>query len=114
MKKQSMNRDKHRNQEQKTSAGLRGRSSQHKEQAIEESFADDIPRPGPSDQKTETTVSSEFIDSIEPPPPQERRTRSHSDSRHGAKSKNTGIKGRDRSGAKHTRAERQSAHSRGA
>jgi hypothetical protein len=48
-----------------------------------------------------------FHDSAEPPPPQLRRARSTTDPSKAVKDKNTGIKGRDASGKKHSIAERR-------
>jgi hypothetical protein len=108
MRRQALSRIRQ-HQVHKIAAGHRGRQSQKIDSAEKEEFANDVPRGLPAskeacDEISEPArdVNAEFTDSLMPPPPQLRRTRTTPDPAHEVRSKNTGIKHRDRTGQKHS------------
>jgi hypothetical protein len=95
-------------------AAHRSRQSQKRENVEKEMSAAEAPYNSSipaieSGEMTDESMDSqqpELHDSEEPPPPQLRRARSTSDPSKKVKDKNTGIKGRDASGKKHSAQER--------
>jgi hypothetical protein len=98
----------------------RSRQSQKRENVEKEMAAADTPynsekselQSGQMSDETIASPASALHDSEEPPPPQLRRARSTSDPSKKVKDKNTGIKGRDVSGKKHSPQERAKARKR--
>jgi hypothetical protein len=98
-------------------AAHRSRQSQKRENvekemsAAEAPFNSAIPAIESGQMTDESTTPHEpaLHDSEEPPPPQLRRARTTSDPSKKVKDKNTGIKGRDSSGKKHSAQERSRA-----
>ena len=98
-------------------AAHRSRQSQKRENVEKEMAAAEAPynsaipaiESGQMTDESEVAQAPALHDSEEPPPPQLRRARSTSDASRKVKDKNTGIKGRDASGKKHSPQERAKA-----
>jgi len=108
MRRQALSRQRQRHHVDKIAAGHRGRKSQTTESVEKEEFANDVPRGFPMTPEASEEVcgmlldvGEELLDSLLPPPPQLRCGRTTPDPEHEVRSKNTGIKHRDRSGQKH-------------